>query len=176
MITTHITRHAPLAHPDIVFAIVRMQHHQSLRRTPTSTRAAPSNPQPPVQVRPVTSTSIAAAAILAGKDGVDWSASSALPLLLQRFFAEHKTEIAQCKAGSGVDRHLQGLKWRSELRNGGKADAFFATHGWTELQASFLSTSQMTAEGIQVNRGARERYEKHFTVDEQECVDCVVRA
>jgi hypothetical protein len=106
---------------------------------------------------------------LAGKDGVDWSASSALPLLLQRFFAEHKTEIAQCKSGGGVDRHLQGLKWRSELRNGGKADAFFATHGWTELQASFLSTSQMTADGIQVNWGACELYEKHFAVDVRVC-------
>jgi hypothetical protein len=91
-----------------------------------------------------------AAGILAGKDGVDWSANSALPSLLQHFFVQHRTEIAQCKTGNGVDRHLQGLKWRSELKNGGNADEFFASHGWAALQASYLSTSQMTAEGIQV--------------------------
>ena len=105
-----------------------------------------------VQVRPVSAASVAAAGILAGKDGVDWSASSALPPLLQQFFVEHRTQISQCKTGNGVDRHLQGLKWRSELRNGGKADEFFASPGWAALQASYLSTSQMTAEGIQVIR------------------------
>ena len=87
---------------------------------------------------------------MAGKDGVDWSANSALPALLQRFFADHKTEIAQCKSGNGVDRHLQGLKWRSELQNGGKADEFYSSPGWAALQANQMSTSQMTAEGIQV--------------------------
>jgi hypothetical protein len=103
------------------------------------------------QVRPVSAVSVSAAGILAGKDGVDWSSSSALPLLLQQFFTEHKTQIAQCKTGNGVDRHLQGLKWRSELKNGGKADDFFASPGWAALQANQLSTSQMTAEGIQAS-------------------------
>ena len=98
----------------------------------------------------MSAVSTAAAGILAGKDGVDWSASSALPALLQRFFADHKTEIAQCKSGNGVDRYLQGLKWRSELQNGGKADEFYSSPGWAALQANQLSTSQMTAEGIQV--------------------------
>ena len=95
-------------------------------------------------------TSTAAAAILAGKEGVEWSSSSALPPLLQQFFADHKTEIGQCKSGGGVDRPLQGLKWRSELKNGGKADEFYSSAGWGALQANQLSTSQMTAEGIQV--------------------------
>jgi hypothetical protein len=102
------------------------------------------------QIRSVTQSSTSAAAILAGKDGVDWSSSSALPSLLQIYFAEHKTEIAQCKNGRGVDRHLQGLKWRSELLNGGKADEFFSSAGWTAFQSNQVSTSQMTADGIQV--------------------------
>jgi hypothetical protein len=87
---------------------------------------------------------------LAGKDGVDWSSSSALSPLIQQFFADHRSEVSQCKSGNGSDRHLQGLKWRSELKNGGKADDFFASPGWAALQANQISTSQMTADGIQV--------------------------
>ena len=103
-----------------------------------------------IQIRPVSSVSAKAAGILAGKDGVDWASSSALPDMIRQFFNDHKNEIAQCKSGNGVDRHLQGLKWRSELRNGGKADECFSSPGWAALQANEVSTSQMTAEGIQV--------------------------
>jgi hypothetical protein len=102
------------------------------------------------QIRPVSAVSTSAAGILAGKDGVDWSSSSALSPLIQQFFADHRTEVSQCKSGNGSDRHLQGLKWRSELKNGGKADEFFASPGWAALQANQISTSQMTADGIQV--------------------------
>jgi hypothetical protein len=106
--------------------------------------------KPHIQIRPVSTVSRVAAGILAGKDGVDWSSSSDLPDILRVFFNEHKAQIAQCKSGNGVDRHLQGLKWRSELQNGGKADEFFSSPGWAALQANEVSTSQMTADGIQV--------------------------
>ena len=104
------------------------------------------------QIRPVSAVSTSAAGILAGKDGVDWSSSSALSPLMQQFFVDHRSEVSQCKTGNGCDRHLQGLKWRSELKNGGKADEFFASPGWAALQANQISTSQMTADGIQVTR------------------------